>query len=141
MQGTRPCSSYSAFNLFVATHCWYCGPARDQDDYDKELEYLPCETGKGQSICVAAKRLNQQFYQRLCASKFDYEWNLKTQCIRDEYGYSKSVFCEVGLCIANIGYGGKQQTILMAFCIMYNLVMPSPPYTTLNFKERDSLVS
>ena len=96
--------------LFVFSIQYLCSypllvlwPCSWQDDYDKELEYLPCETGKGQSICVAAKRLNQQFYQRLCASKFDYEWNLKTQCKRDEYGYRKSGFCEVGLCIANIG--------------------------------------
>lgn len=96
---------------------------------------------------------NQQFCQRLCVSKFDYEWNLKTQCKRGEYGYSKSVFRrEVGFCpgdcIASIGNEGMQQTILMAFCMMYNLVLPPPPltpyplpHTTLTFKERDPLVS
>ena len=115
-------SSHSPFDLFIATHCWYCGPAKDQDACDKEIQYRECETF-GPSICIAVNGLSQTYYMRTCLSKYDYDWE-KWKCETRNFGdgirSGRGMLCEIGRCsgdcIANVGNKGKQQ----------NLTQPQP---------------
>ena len=102
-------SSHSPFNLFIATHCWYCGPAKGQDACDKEIQYRECETF-GPSICIAVNGLSQTYYMRTCLSKYDYDWE-KWKCETRNFGggirSGRGMLCEIGRCsgdcIANVG--------------------------------------
>ena len=128
-QETKPRPSYSVFNLFVATHCWRCGPAYDQDDCDREIEYRECWADE---ICVAIAGTTQPYYVRGCRSKDDYEWD-KLRCERGTFGLlvKTGTFCETGWCsgdcIANVGNEGKQQTTMVANCICTTYSTLSPP--------------